>query len=62
MTTQIEKCGWNVDEWCQSAGISRRTVYTLISDNKLKIVKIGRRTIIPEHPRDFLQRMATEAA
>lgn len=62
MFASLEKVGWSPAEWRESTGISNSTLYKLVREKKLSIVKVGRRTVITEHPRDFLQRMAMEAA
>jgi excisionase family DNA binding protein len=46
-------------DFCRAAGISRSTAYKLESQGKLKIVRIGRRAIVPETE---LDRFASEGA
>jgi len=49
-----EKQGWRVSEWHPQVGISRSLTYELIKDRKIKIVKVGRATIIITPPSEFL--------
>jgi len=44
----------NINEVCELIGVSRRTVYRLIKLDKLKIVKIGSRTIVKRSALDEL--------
>ena len=41
-----EPLALNVPEAARLAGVGRSTIYTEISSGKLKIIKVGRRTII----------------
>lgn len=49
-----EKQGWRVSEWHPQVGISRSLTYELIKDRRIKIVKVGRATIIVTPPSEFL--------
>ena len=51
-----EKVGWRIGEWATAVGISRASVYELISGPTPKIssVKFGGARIITTTPRDFL--------
>lgn len=51
--------GWNLIEWCKSAGFARATYYTIPDAFKPLTVKIGDRLIIIEPPDAYLRRMAT---
>ena len=48
------KAGWRISEWHPEVGISRSLTYELIKDKKIKIVKVGRVTIIITPPSEFL--------
>lgn len=61
MAEQIEKVGWTVKEWHQSAGLSVRMTNTLIHTGELKSVTVGRRRIITESPREFFQKKVKKA-
>ena len=49
---QIEVLAYSVEEGATALGISRTATYKLIKEGKLKVVKIGRRTLVP---RDSVQ-------
>jgi len=55
-----EKQGWRVSEWHPQVGISRSLTYELIKDRRIKIVKVGRATIIVTPPSEFLASLAPE--
>jgi hypothetical protein len=55
--TDDEKKGWRVSEWHPQVGISRSLTYELIKDRRIKIVKVGRATIIVTPPSEFLARL-----
>ena len=44
-------CGGNlrIDEFCQWAAISRSSAYQEVAAGRLKILKVGRRSVIPVH-------------
>ena len=50
----VEKCGWRVDEFCDSTGIGRAFCYELMRDQRIKSVKVDGARIILDSPRDFL--------
>ena len=50
------KAGWPISDWCREISIARATYYTLAT--RPTSVKIGKRTVITECPRDYLQRIA----
>lgn len=41
------KICFTIREFCAAAGIGRTTVYNEINAGRLKIVKVGKRTLIP---------------
>jgi hypothetical protein len=47
--------GWNIQSWCESVGICRASFYLL--QDRPKVVKLGRRSIVVESPADYLQRV-----
>jgi excisionase family DNA binding protein len=49
MNTQTENppLSYTVDGATKASGLGRTTIYSLISENRLRIVKVGRRTLIP---------------
>ena len=52
------QAGFSIAEWIRATGISHSGFYSLRSDIKPATVKIGKRTIVTEAPRDWLQRGA----
>ena len=54
MSSENGKVGWRVHEWYPQVGIGRSTTYNLIEQGKIKIVKVGRATIIVTPPSEFL--------
>jgi hypothetical protein len=49
--------GWNIPDWCTSTSISRASFYLLVE--RPKTVKLGRRRVVVESPRDYLARIAS---
>lgn len=43
----IHRINWRVDDFCAAHGVGRSFVYEEIRRGALKIVKAGRRTLIP---------------
>ena len=39
---------WRVDDFCAAHGIGRTTLYSEIKAGRLKAVKLGKRTLIPD--------------
>lgn len=62
VTESIEQAGYAPAAWCQAASISRAKLYQLPPDMQPHSVKLGRRRIITESPRQFLDRIAAMAA
>ena len=42
------RVAWQINEAAASLGISREFIYKLARSNKLQLVRIGRRTVIPD--------------
>jgi len=42
------RVAWPINEAAASLGISREFIYKLARSNKLQLVRIGRRTVIPD--------------
>lgn len=53
-TPAPDKFGWRVPEWAAAVGLSRATVYELLSARTIASVKHGASRIIVTHPREFL--------
>ena len=41
------RTAYSLDEAARSLGLSRRTLYTLMRDDKLATVKVGKRRLVP---------------
>jgi predicted DNA-binding transcriptional regulator AlpA len=57
-TVQPNQAGFRIKEFSKACGFSRSAFYNLPDDQKPKLVKIGRATVIIETPAEFLQRLA----
>lgn len=56
--TGIEKKAYTVAEFCDAYGMKRSTAYSEIKTGKLKICKVGRRTLISrEDAEKWLKRL-----
>lgn len=56
--TEEPREGWRIEAWAKVVGISRTTVYDLMSRGDLRWAKVGKARIIMESPRNFLERHA----
>jgi excisionase family DNA binding protein len=55
-TLSPEPLAYSVNEACRVTSLGRTFIYKLISDGRLKTIKIGNRTLIPaDSLRAFLQ-------
>jgi len=50
----VDRRAYRVDEFCEAHGICRSTLYTLVRDGRLKLIKIGGRSLIPVEESDRL--------
>jgi len=52
-----------VDDFCSSLNIGRTTLYKLVREKRIKLVKLGRRSLVPRTERDrLLSDLLNEAA
>ena len=52
-----------VDDFCSSLNIGRTTFYKLVKEGRIKLVKLGRRSLVPRTERDrLLSDLIKEAA
>ncbi len=42
------RINWRVNDFCRAHGIGRTLVYEEIKRGELKIIKVGKRTLIPD--------------
>ncbi len=55
----MEKLAYTVPEFLTSAGIGRTTFYEEVKSGRLKVVKVGARTLVPANEaRAWLDRLA----
>ena len=47
-TVQSQRVAWRVNEAAFRLGVSRATIYKMASGGKLRLIKIGGRTLIPD--------------
>ena len=47
MTETTEKLAYSIKEACKASSLSRTTVYSHIAAGRLRVVRIGGRTIVP---------------
>lgn len=55
-TPAAQAAGWTIPDWCRATSISRASFYLLAQ--RPETVKLGRRTVVIESPRDYLARIA----
>lgn len=58
MDVTSEKAGWSISDYCLLTDIGRTKLYTMPADQQPRSVKVGRRKVIIEPPREYLQRLA----
>lgn len=46
-STPVEKFAFSINEFCESYGIGRTQAYEEINAGRLKIAKVGKRTLVP---------------
>ena len=56
--TLPDTAGWSIDTWARSVPMGTSTYFTLPEKLRPRHTKIGRKTIIFEPPRDWLERIA----
>lgn len=54
----IEQFGWKLSSYCKLISITPQFYHTLPEDLRPRSVKLGKRRIISEHPREYLERLA----
>jgi excisionase family DNA binding protein len=47
MQSVVPKAVLSVAEFCCALGVGRTTAYQIFKDRKVRIIKVGRRTLIP---------------
>lgn len=63
LRASTEKLAYTLPEALYATGLGRSTIYLLISERKLRTIKVGTRTLIPaDSLRGFLASLEMEAA
>lgn len=63
MNTRIDKRAFSVAEFCNRYDVGRTTAYGEIKSGRLKIVKVGKRTLVPADAAEFwLENLSTVQA
>jgi excisionase family DNA binding protein len=61
--TNVERTAYTVNEFCSAAAIGRTTFYSEVAAGRIRILKCGRRTLVPAtESQAWLSRLAGEAA
>ncbi|OBV10542.1 helix-turn-helix domain-containing protein [Erythrobacter dokdonensis] len=47
MATNDDKLAYSIKEACKATSLSKTTIYAYIASKKLRVVRIGGRTVIP---------------
>jgi hypothetical protein len=55
-----DKHGWRIPEWSRAVGCGRSSTYSLMNEQRIETVKLGRSRIITTHPSDFLESLRSE--
>ena len=55
------KAGFSIREWCPAVGMGRSTFYVLPLELRPKTVKLGKKHLVIESPRDYLDRIAAQS-
>jgi len=53
-----DKCGWRIGEWADDVGLGRAFVCKMISEGRIKSVKVGGARVIVTAPADYLRKLA----
>ena len=45
---EIARINWRVDDFCRAHGIGRTLFYEEVKHGEIKIIKVGKRTLVPD--------------
>lgn len=63
LRAQQERLAYPINEFCQLSGLGRTTVYRLVGEGKLKLIKVGTKSLITgQSGRDYFASLEQEAA
>ena len=57
-----QRVNWRVDDFCRAHGIGRTLFYEEVKRGEIKLIKIGKRTLIPDSEAKAWQLRKAEAA
>jgi excisionase family DNA binding protein len=58
----VDRAAYTVNQFCAAHGIGRTTFYAELKAGRIRVVKCGRKTLVPETESDaWLGRLAGEA-
>jgi hypothetical protein len=57
-----QRVNWRVDEFCIAHGIGRTLFYDEVKRGEIKIIKIGKRTLIPDNEAKAWQHRKAQAS
>ena len=47
-STGSDRVNWRVDDFCRAHGIGRTLFYEEVKRGEIKLIKIGKRTLVPD--------------
>ena len=63
MRTQVcPRVNWRIDEFCSAHGIGRTLFYDEVKRGEIKLIRIGRRTLVPDAEAKAWQRRKAGSA
>lgn len=62
MSAANDKIAYTIKEACEATGVGRSTIYELMSEGRLRKVKLGTRTLIPRSELEALFAPEADAA
>jgi hypothetical protein len=57
----VERAAWSIIEWAAAVGCCRQTVYNLVNQGELQLLKIAGKSVIRPGPDDYLDLKAERA-
>ena len=56
-----QRVNWRVDDFCRAHGIGRSLFYEEVKRGEIEIIKVGKRTLVPDSEAKAWQRRKAEA-
>ncbi len=57
-----DRVNWRVDDFCNAHGIGRTLFYAEVKRGEIKLIKVGKRTLVPDTEAKAWQSRKAEAA